>query len=127
MSFIIESRKRIKLLISAGISLVVGLILVLIGVKVAGSLIDQNFAKRWIKDDSYAQVTAFFSELADFNDKSARELEYKISNKLTEESFAPENLAVTMLKTALNKVSSLTLYLLQISLINCFFKLCSYW
>ena len=84
-------KKRIKLLISAGISLVVGLILVLIGVKVAGSLIDQNFAKRWIKDDSYAQVTAFFSELADFNDKSARELEYKISNKLTEESFAPES------------------------------------
>ena len=84
-------KKRIKLLISAGITLAVGLILVLIGVKVSNSLVDQNFAKRWVKDDSYAQVTAFFSELADFSENSAKELEYKISNKLTEESFTPEN------------------------------------
>jgi len=84
-------KKRIKLLISAGISLAMGLILIMIGVKVSKSLPDQNFASRWIDDDSYAQVTAFFSELSDFNDKSAIELEHKITNKLVEESFSTES------------------------------------
>jgi len=83
-------RKQVRFLISAGACLVVGLILVLIGVKTTGKLEDQQFAKRWCDDNSYAQASAYFSEVAGFTDENAKELAYKIESKLTQDSISPK-------------------------------------
>lgn len=82
------NKRHIKLLISAGITLLLGLLLVLIGVKVSGKLDDEQFVKRWCDDDSYAQVSLFLSEMADFSEDKVKELEYKINSKLTSDSIS---------------------------------------
>lgn len=82
-------KRHIKLLISSLVTLILGLILVLIGVTVSSKQRDQNFQKRWCDDRSYAQVSAFFSEIADFNQDGVKELKYKIDNKLTLDALSP--------------------------------------
>lgn len=84
-------KKRIILLISALGTLLLGLILVAIGIGVTGKLSDQQFAKRWCKDDSYAQASAFFSEVSGFSPEKVRELNAKIEKKLTDESISNPN------------------------------------
>ena len=83
--------KRIKLLISGGISLIVGLILMFIGIKVTNNLTDQQFAKRWCDDNTYAQVSAFLSEMSGFKDTTAQEVTFKIKKQLTDDSLSAEN------------------------------------
>lgn len=79
-------RTRIRLLIASGISLLVGLILLFAGVYSTSKLKDQQIASRWGDSKDYAQVTAFFSEMAGFSEDSVRELSYKINNKLLQDS-----------------------------------------
>ena len=83
--------KRIKLLISGGISLLLGFLIVFISCKVARGLDDQYLAKRWSDDNDYAQATVLLSELADFREEGVRELEYKIENRLKQDSLSSEN------------------------------------
>lgn len=82
--------KRVRLLITAGISLLVGFLFVFIGCKVSDSLDDQNFVERW-GDDDYAQVTAFFSELAAVDDDGIRQIQFNIEKKLKEDSISKED------------------------------------
>ncbi len=84
-------RTHIKLLISAGISLLLGLVLLLIGTKVSSALKDQQFARRWSDKSDCAQVTVFFSELAGFDADGVKELKYKIDNKLLQDSITTES------------------------------------
>ena len=85
-------KKQIKLAIAGAVSLLVGLILVLVGVKTTGKLSDQQLAKRWSDNNDYAQVSAFFSELSGFNTDSVTELLKKIESKLDTDSItANEN------------------------------------
>lgn len=84
-------RTHIKLLIAAGITTVLGLILVLIGTKTVSNLEDQNFASRWSEKKDFSQVTVFFSELSGFNEDGVKELTYKIDKKLLTDSIATPN------------------------------------
>lgn len=84
-------RTHIKLLIIAGISLVLGLILILIGKKSVSSLEDQNFAGRWSDKKDFSQVSVFFSELSGFDENGVMELSYKIDKKLLTDSIATQN------------------------------------
>lgn len=83
--------KRIKLLISGGISLILGCIVVFVSCKVTGKLDDQYLAKRWSEDNDFAQATVLLSELADFKAEGVKELEYKIENRLKTDSLSTEN------------------------------------
>ena len=58
------TKNQIKVLISGFISLVLGLILVLTGIKVSSKLDSQKLASRWSSDNDYSQISAFMSELA---------------------------------------------------------------
>ncbi len=80
------TKKQIKVLISGFISLVLGLVLLLIGVKVSSKLDTQNLSKRWADDNSYAQISAFMSELADFDETSVKQLNYNIDRQLDTDS-----------------------------------------
>lgn len=84
--------KRIKLLISGGVSLLLGLLILFIACKVTAKLDDQYLAKRWgSSDNSYAQVSAFLSEMSGFDENSVKELEYKIENKLVSDSISTKS------------------------------------
>lgn len=85
------TKRQIKLLISGGITLILGLLIVLVSVKAANGLKDQQFAKRWCDDNSYAQVSAFFSELSGFKEDNIKEVEHKITNKLAQDSLSAES------------------------------------
>lgn len=78
--------KQIKFLISAGISLILAFVLLLIGVGVSSGIDEQHFCKRWGEEKEYAQVSAFFSEMADFDGDKSKELIYKVSEKLKQDS-----------------------------------------
>lgn len=84
-------KTRIKLLIIAGGSLLLGLILVIIGVKSSSKLTDQNMAARFSKGNDFAEVSVFLSELSGFDESKVKELTYKIQNRLTQDSITPEN------------------------------------
>lgn len=83
--------RRIRLLISGGVSLLLGLLIVLISNKVAHKLDDQYLASRWSKDNDYVQASVFLSELADFENDSIKEFEYKVSNRLKQDSLMTDN------------------------------------
>ena len=83
--------RRIRLLISAGISVVLGLIIVLISKNAVAKLDDQYLAERWSEEGDYVQATVFLSELADFTNDSIKEFDYKVSNKLKQDSIMAEN------------------------------------
>lgn len=85
------TKKQIKLLISGAVTLIFGLLMVLICVRLTNNLKDQQMVKRWCDDDSYAQVSAFFSELSGFKEENIKEVEYKITNKLTQDSLSTED------------------------------------
>lgn len=78
-------------LIAAGACVIVGLILSLIGSRVAQNQKAQNLAKRWSKDNDCAQVSVFFSELAGVEVRSIQEMEYRISDALEKDSHGPKN------------------------------------
>lgn len=84
------SKKVIKLLIAAGISALIGCLLILTGIKATAKLEDQQFTKVWSDGNSYAQNSVFFSEMADFNENGVKELVYKVGNKLSQDSITSE-------------------------------------
>ncbi len=84
-------RTRIKLLISAGIALLTGLIFLTLGIVFSSKQKDQQLASRWSEKKDFSQVSVFFSELAGFDENGVKELKYKIDNKLSQDSIASEN------------------------------------
>lgn len=80
----------IRLLIAAGICVVVGFILVAIGVHSSASLKDQQIASRWGDKKDFAEVSVFFSELSGFKKENVTELKYKIDEKLRQDSLTKE-------------------------------------
>lgn len=84
------SKKVIKLLIASGISALIGAVFILIGTKTTAKLRDQQFAGAWSKEKSFVQDSVFFSEMADFDEDSVKELVYKIEHKLTQDSITSD-------------------------------------
>ena len=78
-------------LIAAGACVLVGLILTLIGTKVSDKQMAQNLAKRWSKAGDVAQISCFFSELAQVDERSIQEMEYRLEAKLNEDSHSAAN------------------------------------
>ena len=81
----------IRLLIAAGICIVMGLILIAVGIHNASSLKDQQLTERWGDKKNFAQVSVFFSELANFDDKGAEQLKHNIEKKLKEASLLSDS------------------------------------
>ncbi len=103
------TKNRIILLITAGGALLLGLILTLIGVGVTSKLKDQQFAKRWSGDNSYAQVSAFFSEMSGFDEDKVKELTHKIESKLGEDSITAPSENARLCVTAYSANGKITI------------------
>ena len=87
----IFDKKRIWLLISAGISLFLFFVVVFTGVKLSNSQQAQHAATRWANDKDFAQVSAYFSEISNANIDTVKEIRYKIEEKLNTDSISAAN------------------------------------
>ena len=79
-------KKRIKLLIAAGASLLLALIVTLVCVKITGKQSAQEAAARWSNDESFSQVSVFLSELSGFDEKMAKNADFSIISSLSMDS-----------------------------------------
>lgn len=84
-------KKQIILAITGAVSLVLFLILTLICTSVSSKQRNQQLASRWCKDNSYAQVTAFLSELSDFKEEDARMAQGHLESLLDTDSIVASN------------------------------------
>jgi len=82
---------QIKLGIIGGASLLVAIILTIISVCLSNGMKSEQMAKRWSDDNSFSQVSCYFSELSGFNEDNIKELTYKLENKLTQDSISNMN------------------------------------
>lgn len=78
-------------LIAAGACIIVGLLLVSVGTRVAGNQKAQNLADRWSRDNDCAQISVFYSELAGVGERDVQEMQYRLAKKLTDDSYGPKN------------------------------------
>lgn len=85
------TKKQILWLIISGSVLLLFLIIMGIGIKMSETQSAQMGAKRWSKDNDYAQVSAFFSEMAHASEDTVKELNFKIDQKLDEDSLVAPN------------------------------------
>lgn len=100
-------RKQIKFLIISGISLLIGLIIVLVGVRLSKGMKAENLASRWGDESDFSQVSVFLSELAEYNENSVKSLAYNTERKLKEDSITAEKDARVFIYaySAIGKVS----------------------
>lgn len=80
---------QIRLAIAAGISLLLFSICLLIGLGMSSKMVDQQFSERWCKDDSFSQVSMFFSELAGFKEENVQDVIVAIEDKIREDAILP--------------------------------------
>ncbi|MBO4679623.1 MAG: ABC transporter permease [Lachnospiraceae bacterium] len=81
----------IRLLIAAGICIALGLVLVAVGVHSSSSLRDQQLTERWGDKAHFAQISVFFSELANFDANGAEEMKHSIEKELKEASLLSDS------------------------------------
>lgn len=79
-------KKRIRLLIAAGASLLLALIVTLVCVKITGKQSAQEAATRWSSDESFSQISVFLSELSGFDDKGAKNTDFSVISGLSTDS-----------------------------------------
>jgi len=79
-------KKQIRFLIISGISLIAGLLVLFIGIKLSQSLKAENMAERWGDSKEFTQVSVFYSELAGIDENVIKSLAYGCENKLKEDS-----------------------------------------
>lgn len=93
MSYIrsVFGKKQIILAITGAVSLIIFLILTTICIKTSSKQKNQQFASRWCDDNSYVQVSAYLSELADFEDKNIKMVQGALENQLTTDSILAKN------------------------------------
>lgn len=80
------NRRERYILTTAAVSFAVFLILLIIGVKNANRLNDQQLPKRWSKEDDYAQISMFVSDLTFFGENEMKQLKFDIETQLDEDS-----------------------------------------
>ena len=85
------TKKQNKWLIFSGAALFVFFVLLIIGVALSRSLDSQLAAQRWSKDKEYAQVSVFFSQLSGMTTDNIKELDFKIEQKLDEDSLVADS------------------------------------
>ncbi|MCR5279441.1 MAG: ABC transporter permease [Lachnospiraceae bacterium] len=70
--------------------MLLAIILTLIGIKAVSGLDAENLAKRWSKEDDFAQVSCYFSQLSKFNKDSVLQLNGNIEKKLKGDSLTTD-------------------------------------
>lgn len=80
------NKKQIFWLILTAVALVIFLIVLFTGKRMANSQPAQLGAKRWDSSGGSALVSVFFSDLADFNEDGVKQLNFSIDNALQLES-----------------------------------------
>lgn len=83
-------RKQIKFLIISGISLLVGLIIVLVGLKLSKGMVAESMASRWGDEKDFSQISVYLSELAEYDENSIMGLAYNTEKKLKDDSITAE-------------------------------------
>lgn len=80
-------------LLLTGVVLALFLLIVFIGNKLANSEPSQTVAKAWARDEDYSQISIFFSDLANISENNIKELDFKIDQKLDEDSIMTKSLS----------------------------------
>lgn len=80
-----------RFLIAAAVCALVGLIISSICNGVVNNQKYQNLAKRWSKENDFAQVSCFFSELSGFDEKSLDKVFFGVESRLNEDTITADN------------------------------------
>lgn len=83
-------KKQIILALTGAGSLLIAVILTFIGIRAAKGLDAENLASRWSKDNDFAEVSCFFSQLTGVDENTIRQLNHGIENKLKTDSIQSE-------------------------------------
>ncbi len=84
-------KKQIILAITGFVSLLLFGLLTLICVRTSNKLTSQHFADRWCTDGSFAQVSAYMSELSGFKEENLEMIVPFLNNRLQTDSIVPKN------------------------------------
>lgn len=84
-------KKQIILALTGAVSLLLAFVLTIIGISAVKGLDAENLASRWSRDNDFAEVSCFFSQLTGVDENTIRQLNYNIENRLKLDSIKAEN------------------------------------
>lgn len=109
------TKKQNIWLIVSGSVLILFLIVLMIGKAAARSQSSQTAAQRWGKDEEYAHISLFFSELEGVEEDTINQLNFSIDSKLDEDSIMTKSLAARRRVSAYSNVGKVNVASAQAS------------
>lgn len=88
------TKKQIIWLILSGIALALFLLVLFVGIKMSKTQPAQLGALRWDSSGDSAQISVFYSDLAEFNEDGVKQLNFAIDNALMQESLVSSDSSV---------------------------------